>query len=48
MRKYGVGEVTEVEPTGEAITKEAAKDWTEDDEEALRQENEDADGPPQG
>lgn len=41
IRKYGAGEVTGVEPTGaaEKIDKTAAPDWSELDEQGLREES---------
>ncbi len=42
LRKYGTGQVTGVEPTTEAdkLTKTAATDWQETDEQALQVESE--------
>lgn len=42
MRKYGTGKIL----PGEDLKREASKDeeWTEEDAEALQQENEEADG----
>ncbi len=42
LRKYGTGQVTGIEPTAEAdkLTKIAATDWQETDEQALQAESE--------
>ena len=40
LKKFGVGELTEVEKTDTAKTA-SKQDWTEDDQQALAQENDD-------